>query len=280
MSDPILSKCALGKSPDLNGSCLPDKIKNKMPECKGSDECIINNHPEGKKIKTQYYKTEAESLDGNYWIDNTEIDTCMAQLRLQYPGFAHTFIHMSDIVGFPPKNLEFFDYIVKPLRDLDLGKCLKTAINKQPPCLELSTENNVPIKSIGTIFNTDTSRGSGQHWFAVYISTDHKDTQGKPLILIEVFNSSGLDINIKSFQQYWTEQILKIKEATRCNCEYKLVSTIAHQKDDTGNCGSYSLFYIYSRLNGVRPEDFNNPNRKISDLTAEKFRQLLFTKKK
>jgi hypothetical protein len=292
------TECALNSAPNANGTCLENKhieqIKqyvkaNNIHDIKkevncDSDSCVLDaiNMPINvkDKIKLEALKTEAESLDGNYWMNNTEIDTCMSQMRMQYPGFAHSFIHMSDMKSFPPTNINAFDYRVLPLTSINLPECLKKAINNQSPCAELSTQDNVPIKSIGIVFNTDTSAGSGQHWFAVYISTDTKDDKGKTKIVIEVFNSSGMDIKNNTFQKYWEEQKINIALATGCICEYKLVSTISHQRDDTGNCGSYSLFYIYGRLNGAKSEEFNRPDRKLHDSILQKFRSVCFRVKK
>lgn len=291
------TECALNKSANQYGSCLDtNHIQaiakhtkgNNIAEIKAetqctTDECILSRVDLPVVVKDRIHrealKTKAESLDGNYWINNTEIDTCLSQMRKQYPGFAHTFIHMSDMKSFPPNNLQSFEYKVHPLTEINLSACLKGAINKTPPCAELSTEGNVPLTSVGIVFNTDKSTGSGQHWFAVYISTDHKDSTGRPLILIEVFNSSGLDIDSKVFQKFWAEQAIQIAQETGCKCEYRLVSTIPHQRDDTGNCGSYSLFYIYSRLKKARPEEFNVQGKKLHDENMQKFRSVLFKKK-
>jgi hypothetical protein len=293
------TECALNKSTNQYGSCLDAKhIQTIASHAKGNtiseikeetrcstDECILTrvNLPvaTADRIKREALKTEAESLDGNYWINNTEIDNCMSQMRRQYPGFTHTFIHMSDMKTFPPSNLQSYDYPVKQLTDINLANCLKGAIDRHPPCAELSTEGNVPLKSIGIVFNTDTSSGSGQHWFAVYISTNNTDpATNRPLILIEVFNSSGSDINSKPFQKFWAEQALQIAQVTACKCEYRLVSTVPHQRDDTGNCGSYSLFYIYSRLKGIRSEEFNVAGGRLSDENMQKFRSVLFKMRK
>ncbi len=292
------TECALNRAPNAQGSCLDSAhIQTIAQHAKGnsiaeirketqctSDECILTKIElpveVRDRITREALKTKAGSLHGNYWINNTEIDTCLSQMRKQYPGFAHTFIHMSDMKTFPPSNLHSYNYQVHPLTDINLPECLKGALTKQPPCPQLSTVDNSPLKSIGIVFNTDRSTGSGQHWFAVYISIDAKDplSPNKAMITIEVFNSSGLDIDSKPFQKYWAEQCIEIARFTGHTCKYKLVSTVAHQRDDTGNCGSYSLFYIYSRLKGAHPEEFNRPNKKITDETMQKFRSVLFTK--
>lgn len=292
----ISSQCALSKAANQHGSCLDanhvhtiagyakgntiQELKNET-QC-SDDACLLAKIAmpiEVKaRIKREALKAEADSLDGNYWMNNTEIDTCLSQMRKQYPGFAHTFIHMSDMKSFHPSNLSSFDYKVFPLPKVNLAQSLKAALDKRPPLETLTTERNVPLTSIGIVFNTDTSAGSGQHWFAVYISTDHRSPvdPSKPLILIEVFNSSGLDIDSGPFQEFWAQQRVKIAQETGCPCEYRLVSSIAHQRDDTGNCGSYSLFYIYSRLQGANPSEFNVPGKKITDETMQRFRAVLF----
>jgi hypothetical protein len=237
--------------------------------------------PVQQKIAREALKTPAKSLDGKYWINNTEIDTCMSQLRHQFPGFAHTYIHMSDIKSFHPDNHKSFEYEVFELTKINIGKCFKQALEGKPACHELSTYGNVPLRSVGIVFNTDSSEGTGQHWFSVYISMDNIDplNTSKKLIRIEVFNSSGGDINIPTFVDFWKQKQVEIATETGLRCEYVLVSTVKHQRDDTGNCGSYSLFYIYSRLKGCRPKEFNQPEKPVSDTAMQKFRHVLFAKK-
>lgn len=54
------------------------------------------------------------------------------------------------------------------------------------------------------------------------------------------------------------------------------VTEIEHQRDDTANCGSYSLFYIWSRLNGKPYTLFKN--NRITDELMEEFRSVLWRK--
>lgn len=291
-----LTECALNVTPNSNGSCFDhaqvailsnytkgstiNEIK-KETNC-ATDECILSviDIPAhvSEQLKRESLKTPAVSLAGSYWINNTEIDTCMSQLRKQYPGFAHTFIHMSDMKTFPPNNIQSFDYPVFQVDQIDFGQCFKQALEGSSSCKSLSTYNNVPLRSVGIVFNTDSSSGSGQHWFAVYISRDAIDPQNtsKPLIRIEVFNSAGSEIRSNTFQRFWRQKQIEITKSTGCRCEYGLVSTVKHQKDDTGNCGSYSLFYIYSRLNGCAPSEFNVPRAIVGDKSMELFRSVLF----
>ena len=140
------------------------------------------------------------------------------------------------------------------------------------------TKNNKPLNSYGVVFNTDTSKGSGQHWFAIYITTNAPKLPGsdKCHITIELFNSSGQPINNDEFNKFWTQVSIDIQKETGCDCDYSLVSNIQHQKDSTGNCGAYSIYYIYNRLNGMSSSDFDNREHKITDKHMEKFRTFLF----
>lgn len=291
------STCALGKLPDAHGSCLSDDHVNLISNYSGAavdglpslrdalgckdDICVLTKAKLPEVVKNQItreaLKATADSLDGSYWMNNTEIDTCLSQMRIQFPGFAHTFIHMSDMVAIPPSNLNTYQYKVRGLSEINLGQCIAAAL-KGKSCEQLSTYKDVPLTSIGTIFNTDTSQGSGQHWFAVYISFDNVDVlePSKKMVMIEVFNSSGLDIKSSTFQKFWEEQRLAIQKATGLRCEKKLISTIQHQRDDTGNCGSYSLFYIYSRLAGNPSEKFDES--KVTDAKMQAFRKICFVK--
>jgi hypothetical protein len=248
-----------------------------------SDICILEkiDLPQviEAKIKREAFKADAAALDDNYWLNNTEIDTVLSQLRSQYAGFTHAFIHMIDLKGYSPTNINSFDYKVLPVSETDFAEELHRGINGRPPSKEgLSSHNNVPIQSYGVVCNTDSSSGSGQHWFAIYISTDCKDPDdtSKPWIRIECFNSAGGGSSDKNFNSFWELTALKIAKKTGLRCTYDVISTIQHQSPDTGNCGSYSLFYIYSRLNGAKPSEFNNPRKPIKDLSMRKFRTVCF----
>ena len=242
------------------------------------DSCILNktslDDVELKKIELETLKPYTESVDKNYWLNNTEIDSCMIQFHNEFPGFGFSFIHMIDLKMFSPTNKNVISYNVYPVTEIDFGNefNLKTTNNF------IHTYNNEKLKSYGVIFNTDSSDGSGQHWFVIYISTDQPSeiNPSKNRITIELFNSSGYDISDDNFNIFWTKQALDIQKKTNQECIYKKVSNIKHQNDNTGNCGAYSLFYIWSRLNGKNPSYFNNDDASIKDAFITKFRSYLF----
>jgi hypothetical protein len=241
-----------------NDSCLLDKLKEIPKEIKD-------------KIELDSLKPITANFDGDHWLDNTEIDNVMHQLKLKNPGFMYSFIHMIDLEFFTPKNIDLYDYKVYNIKNINFGN----EFNK--PC-KLDIGNCNKLTSFGVIFNTDPSYKSGQHWFSIFISTDQQDpsSPSKKCITIELFNSSGSNINNSQFNEFWIKTSLDISKKTGKNCIYKKISNIKHQKDTTGNCGAYSLFYIYSRLNGVQPDDFNNPEFVITDESMEKFRKYIY----
>ncbi len=282
-----MSECALNSSP-VNGTCFDadasktiasavgvstlDQAKKKL-NC-STDACLVASTPnltdaERHKIDNQYLKPYTGSYDGNYWLSNTEIDSCMSQLRDKFPGFGYSFIHMVDLKMFPPNNLSMLDYEVLPVTEIDFASEFQNC-GARDTCSKISTKDNKPLTSYGVVFNTDTSNGSGQHWYAIYISTDNGP------ITIELFNSSGNEISTPTFNDFWTKTALDISEALDTTCEFKITSRIKHQKDNTGNCGAYSLFYIYARLSGISPLEFDKPDSTVRDISMESFRKYLF----
>lgn len=299
--------CALNETPDKHGLCINENnlkeiaskvVGNTAPEIKAElgcaddknpSECIIENAPisqeDKDRMKREDLKALADGLDNNYWLNNTEIDTIMSQLRKRHAGFAHGFIHMSDLKDFKPTNYNSFDYKVYPVIETDFANEFKHGLIKAGRLKgttdytpKLSTYNDVPLTSYGVVCNTDSSKGSGQHWFVIYISTDQRDPDNtsRPWIRIECFNSAGGGSSNAEFNEFWQTQAMSIARATGLRCTYDTISSIQHQRDDTGNCGSYSLFYIYSRLKDCHPSEFDNPNKKILDHSMRKFREVCF----
>ncbi len=295
-----MTDCALNTKPNNNGSCLSEEhtqllseyigdIENIINKC-DNDECVLDSvnipHEVKGKIKRETMKVPTQEISSTYWLNNTEIDNVMSQFRIKYPGFAHSFIHMCDLKSFNPSNINTFDYPVYSVHDIDFANEFRHAltiqkkINKPDDSFvsKISTYNDAPMTSFGIVCNTDSSNGSGQHWFCIYISTDHPDPDNtsKPWIRIELFNSAGGGCSSNIFNKFWNEQAIKISNATGLKCTFDVVTNIQHQRDDTGNCGSYSLFYIYSRLNNCLPREFDNPKQPITDYAMLKFRSVCF----
>ena len=286
-----MSICILNKDQD---HCLPENIikkieikvlnKNsnsdkketiellaKTKDCKGEsiqekELCVLEkiDDSDAKKIILHHFKPITKSFSKNHWINNTEIDSIQYQLSLEYKGYYYSNIHMIDLVMFDPNTSDSMNYKVKCIKDINFINEIK----KQKNILNY----NGDLKNYGIVINTDTSRGQGLHWFSIFI-----DFQSDP-ITIEYFNSSGYDIKNNKFKNYFdniADDITKDKDIK--NCKWVQVTDIQHQRDDTANCGAYSLYYIWSRLQGTPYNYFSD--HKILDEDMVEFRKFLFRAK-
>lgn len=261
---------------NLPANIIIDKIATKL-KCNSSDSrsakeiCIIeklkakSNDSEVKEIMNKtlitYFKPVTKSFDGNYWMNNTDIDSIQYQFQTLFKGYYYSNIHMIDLVMFNPNNEHMMQHgdKIKSIREINFVNELKGENNK--------LTYNGELKNYGLVMNTDSSNGGGVHWFSIFI-----DLQSTP-IKIEYFNSSGYDIKNINFKKYLMNLADEITREVR-KCVFVKVTDICHQKNSTANCGSYSLFYLYKRLNKTPYEYF--AKNKITDEQMEAFRKFLF----
>ena len=123
-------------------------------------------------------------------------------------------------------------------------------------------------KTFGVVINTDVRTGGGIHWFALFC--DFRKTP----YTIEYFNSSGS----KPYKEI-QEWIIKTEREMATNLpQYKTTPVIlkgmVHQKDSETECGLYSIYYIWNRLNNIPPEVFQA--RRIPDDDMIQFRTMCF----
>ncbi|MHB2028807.1 MAG: Ulp1 family isopeptidase [Acidimicrobiales bacterium] len=119
----------------------------------------------------------------------------------------------------------------------------------------------------GCVINSDVYQGQGIHWMALFV-----DTRDDEKWSVEFFNSSG-----NAPKTPWASWMVKTQYqlgSIKKGINIKLVSSrIQHQRSKS-ECGVYSLFYIWCRLNKVPYKYFNKAP--ISDVMMFKFRQQLF----
>jgi len=245
--------------------CAPEHIVDKivtifkttdkekiLEETKCETEVCVLNDPKILKhvgeesimetIKNHYKPTGPR--DNNDWFSNTDIDSVLQQIQKKYTD--KKFLHI---------NFQMIDF-EKTQSDL--------------ATLDWPAKYKEGYRTFGAVFNTDTSRGRGQHWFTIYCSFLDSDDHHS----IEYFNSSGelpmdqISKWMKRVKYEWQSKIDKpIKE---------VVATRIVNQQDNWNCGSYSLYYIISRLDGTPYEYFKN--NKIGDHNMQEFRKFLFRK--
>lgn len=279
LSDPkniIIPKISKALNCDTNLSlpdqelCILNKIKNK------TDDENLKQAIDKQVLKN--FKIPTQSLDKNYWLNNTEIDNIQFQFQSNCPGYYYSTIHMIDLENFTPSNSDIILHSDKlyNIKDIDFPTELLSKIKNGSANAKLTY--NGDLKYYGMVCNTDLSTSGGLHWFSIFIDFTKKPIQ------IEYFNSSGLPLtrgnHIKERTTFYEFFKNMADELTKQGFPAKFiqVTEIEHQRDDTANCGSYSLFYIWSRLKGKPHTMFTNT--KITDELMENFRGVLWRTKK
>jgi hypothetical protein len=135
-----------------------------------------------------------------------------------------------------------------------------------------------PFECFGCIVNTDTSRGPGKHWVAVFV--DCRPPPGEPWT-VEYFNSAGRPPPKPMLK--WMERTrarLADYRASRPECRGAICDVVSvpvtdmdHQESQT-ECGLYALFYIRRRLEGTPYEFFEQ--QLVPDDAMTAFRQHVF----
>jgi hypothetical protein len=127
-------------------------------------------------------------------------------------------------------------------------------------------------KCCGCIINSDVYQGGGKHWMALFA-----DARGSKWT-VEFFNSSGnspgpewISWLVKTKNQM--EELIDNLKLKNNTVEILKVCNIRHQQSRT-ECGVYSLFYLWARLNGLSYEYFMK--KPVPDQLMMEFRQHLF----
>lgn len=141
-----------------------------------------------------------------------------------------------------------------------------------------------PFTCFGCVVNTDTSRGPGKHWVAVFV--DCRPPPGEPWT-VEYFNSTGrppprpmpqwMERTRARLAEYRGDAFCKRRtgagERAACDVVSVPVTDIDHQESQT-ECGLYALFYIRRRLEGVPYQFFTR--QFVPDDAMTEFRQHVF----
>lgn len=127
----------------------------------------------------------------------------------------------------------------------------------------------------GCIINSDVYQRDGKHWMALFVDLRNVNIT----LTVEFFNSSGNNPapEFLGWMEKTKLQIERIfaeeKSGQLSKVETVKVSSIRHQQSKS-ECGLYSLFYIWARLNGVSYKYFaQNP---IHDSLMFEFRAHIF----
>jgi hypothetical protein len=128
-------------------------------------------------------------------------------------------------------------------------------------------------KCAGCVINSDRYQGNGKHWMALFA-----DWRDNSKWTVEFFNSSG-----NSPAPEWINWLIKTKNqlenmAADKPIEVEVCNVVGRrQQYSKSECGPYSLFYIWARLNNIKSSYFLE--NEIPDKYMFEFRQHLFNDK-
>jgi hypothetical protein len=222
----------------------------------------INNTELIDKIKFDNLKPVA-AVDKYTWLNNSQLDQIQEHFNKYYKYYKYSYVHMADLVMIDHQNIKHIKDDIFSVKELDFVKVLKEDSN---------------FKYYGVIFNTDTSDKGGQHWFSIFMDFSSEGTHNNPWT-IEYFNSVGTKI-MSNLKEFFIKLALTISKELNKTCVFVQVTNIQHQASNTGTCGIYSLFYIFSRLQGVPYKDFNEKQFKVDDNIIVQIRQKFFNDEK
>jgi len=235
------------KQIDTSNYDVVDKLQ-KIYDC-DSESCLLTKEEIRANIGEGIIENQLENrykpqgpYNSNDWFSNNNIDKVLKQIEKKYKS--KNFLH-----------IEF------QMRDFEKA-------NGSLSKIDMVEEYKKGVRCFGVIFNTDVSSGNGEHWFAIF-----GDFSKTPLT-IEYFNSSG-DDPLPEIAKWMKDTKNKLEKELKKPAKDVIVTKLINQEDNH-SCGSYSLYYIISRLEGVPFEYFTK--NIIGDKKMHEFRYHLFRK--
>lgn len=206
------------------------------------ESCIIGHDKFSEiigKDETEKIKKKIFKVSGPWdsdeWLSNSNIDGVLSQWKDVYPGYRHFCFKMNDTI-------------------------------KQ---LSISNEyKQRKMKTFSIVVNTDNLSGPGKHWFCIF-----GEFMPNSNAIIEYFNSSGAKPS-PEVHEWLVKTCYELTKFCNIKTSYVMVSNIELQKSNS-ECGLFSLWYIYSRLEGVSYKFFANPESVTDDMMYE-FRKYIF----
>jgi hypothetical protein len=227
-----------------------------------TEECILKDP---SFVKNNIRVIVNESLDrikpvgpadSTKLLNNDNIDTVLKKLTKRHKGFYHMDFQMIDFAGEKNTNGEWVVNRGQKIVPTSLGKIDMVAdvINKG-------------FKTFGVVMNTDVRTGGGIHWFALFVCCRSN------VCTIEYFNSSG-NKPVKQIQDWIIKTEENINSSGICKASVIILSGVVHQIQSQTECGLYSLYYIWNRLNGIPAMNFQN--KRVPDSHMIKWRRQVF----
>lgn len=252
----VCSSCETIKQIKTALKIKADKPKEIIEEAKkktncDTERCVIKDHQVLAQAGTDLINKELTTnfkIAGPTGIDlltNHNIDRSLKQWQKKFPKFYAYNFNMRDFK------------------------------NKGDTLATVNIYNDIykqGYNTFGCVVNSDRYSGNGTHWMAIF-----GDFRNKDKFTVEFFNSSGQS-PCYEFSSWTLEagdimKDIQEKEKLGGSAEAIKVCKVKQQNSRT-ECGPYSLYYIWARLNDV-PYTFFLENR-IEDQKMFEFRQHLF----
>lgn len=232
---------------------LESKLK---PQC-GSDEAcwidlpFVRNSNARTKLEKNFKPEKPKSWyeNPNEWLNTYDILNVM----MQYEEGDKTYKFMGVFpVDFAAKNSSSGTCIVQDMCQINLAELWKKG-----------------IKKVGVVFNTDTSKGSGQHWISLFIGIDPKRKN------YGVFFYDSVAMNppreVTAFMKIMKSELEKLHPRHTNKIEYR-VNKVRRQFKNSA-CGLYSMLFQILILK-------NKFDKVCQDMgfddEVEKFRDILY----
>lgn len=230
---------------NLHSNNLYSDVCNNMKKISScnSEQCwltvsdLVNNlnKREIKEFKSFFKPSMPEEWkeNKNEWLSTTDINNVLLQYEEAYPEFEYLGAH-----------------------PIDAHKC---SVSDEVCNIDICNLLDNNKTKIGIVFNTDDSKGDGEHWVSFYVDLLGINRKNKPCAYF--FDSTGDEP-----QEEIDKLVKKIKSQCKkknINIEY-VVNDITHQKEDT-ECGVYCIYFITEMLKGL------NFNKFVKDIKNDKF---------
>jgi hypothetical protein len=237
---------------------LWNAINNKMKPICGSkkencwiDQPFVKTTPKYDKIEKLFKPLKPESWNKNptEWLNTYDILDVMKQ----YEEADKTF----KFVGVFP-----IDFASKNAHS---GQCVVNEMCQ----LNLKHEWNKGIRKIGIVFNTDDSKGSGEHWNSAFIGLNPKGKNFGIFFYDSVAMNPQRELSV--FMKKMKKELEELHPKYKDKIEYR-INKIRRQYKGT-ECGIFSTLFQILMLNHKYDEICNNMGR---DDEVNQFRNILY----
>lgn len=218
-----------------------------------SEKCVVAaaapkiGHRIANELIANNYKIEGPT--NSALLSNVNIDTILQQWAKRWPDFY-------------PYNFNMYNYTEYNYQ--------KGYVEKGPDTLATVNVGDLyksGVRTAACVINTDVYQGGGKHWMCLFV-----DMRSTPAT-VEYFNSAGGCATSGPWFNWLVKTRDELRDAGLAAVEIVNCSGMRWQ-DSMSECGVYSLFYIWGRLNGIGAAVFRKQS--VHDKYMFEFRQHLF----